>query len=206
MKILHAYGGLVISLSIAGGISLQPILFSLYSMMEGDIESAKSFCFVVVILLLAAAVGGLRIYFTHWIMYGNDKIVIRRVSKERVNGRAVGKWKNREDTFLLEEIEAYGLSWPVLGQCVEYHRSSGGSLTTEVFFQLKNGKKIGFEMGYYTKAIDEFIQYIHDKTGIEFQDGKKEKSKRGKAKKKAKGENHDSKENKEKYSERIGRK
>ena len=206
MKILHAYGGLVISLSIAGGISLQPILFSLYSMMEGDIESAKSFGFVVVILLLAAAVGGLRIYCTHWIMYGNDKIVIRRVSKERVNGRAVGKWKNREDTFLLEEIEAYGLSWPVLGQCVEYHISSGGSLTTEVFFQLKNGKKIGFEMGYYTKAINEFIQYIHDKTGIEFQDGKKEKSKRGKSKKKAKGENHDSKENKEKYSESFGRK
>ena len=36
-------------------------------------------------------------------------------------------------------------------------------------------------MGYYTKAINEFIQYIHDKTGIEFQDGKKEKSKRGKS-------------------------
>ena len=206
MKILHAYGGLVISLSIVGGVSLELILFSLCSMMEGDIENAMIFGFIIVILFLVAAVGGLRIFFTHWIMYGNDKIVIRRVSKERVNGRAVGKWKNREDTFLLEEIEAYGLSWPVLGQCVEYHRSSGGSLTTEVFFQLKNGKKIGFEMGYYTKAIDEFIQYIHDKTGIEFQDGKKEKSKRGKSKKKAKGENHDSKENKEKYSESIGRK
>ena len=206
MKILHAYGGLVISLGTAGGVSIMMGWVSLLVMMEGNIDDAMVIGLFILILFLVAAVGGLRIYFTHWIMYGNDKIVIRRVSKERVNGRAVGKWKNREDTFLLEEIEAYGLSWPVLGQCVEYHRSSGGSLTTEVFFQLKNGKKIGFEMGYYTKAIDEFIQYIHDKTGIEFQDGKKEKSKRGKSKKKAKGENHDSKENKEKYSESIGRK
>lgn len=206
MKILHAYGALVISIGIASGASVIFIFLSLVDMVEGKIDYAMLEGFFVLILILTAAVGGLRIYCTHWIMYGNDKIVIRRVSKERVNGRAVGKWKNREDTFLLEEIEAYGLSWPVLGQCVEYHRSSGGSLTTEVFFQLKNGKKIGFEMGYYTKAIDEFIQYIHDKTGIEFQDGKKEKSKRGKSKKKAKGENHDSKENKEKYSESIGRK
>ena len=181
MKILHAYGGLVISLSIAGGISLEPIWFSLCSMMEGNIENAMIFGFIVVILLLAAAVGGLRIYCTHWIMYGNDKIVIRRVCKEWENGRLVGKWKNREDTFMLEEIEAYGLSVPVLGQCVEYHRSSGGKLRLEVFFQLKNGKKIAFELLYYTKAIDEFFQYIHDKTGIEFQDGKKKKSKKGKS-------------------------
>ena len=181
MKILHAYGALVISLGTAVGASIMIIWVSLLVMMEGNIDDVMFLGLFILILFLVAAVGGLRIYCTHWIMYGNDKIVIRRVSKERVNGRAVGKWKNREDTFLLEEIEAYGLSWPVLGQCVEYHRSSGGSLTTEVFFQLKNGKKIGFEMGYYTKAIDEFIQYIHDKTGIEFQDGKKEKSKRGKS-------------------------
>jgi hypothetical protein len=50
-------------------------------------------------------------------------------------------WENREDTFLLEEIDAYGLSWQVLGSYVEYHRSSGRFLTTECFFRLKNGKK-----------------------------------------------------------------
>lgn len=206
MKILHAYGALGISLGTASAASVIFIFFSLVDMVEGKIADAMFDGLFILILFLGAAFGGLRIYCTHWIMYGNDKIVIRRVCKEWENGRLVGKWKNREDTFMLEEIEAYGLSMPVLGRCVEHHRSSGGKLRMEVFFQLKNGKKIAFELLYYTKAIDEFFQYIHDKTGIEFQDGKKKKSKKRKLKKKAKGENHDSKENKEKYSESIGRK
>jgi hypothetical protein len=96
-----------------------------------------------ILLILVGAFGGLRIYCTHWIKYGNGKVVIRRVSKERVNGRAVGKWENREDTFLLEEIDTYGLSWQVLGNYVEYHRSSGKSLTTECFF-VKGREKIGY--------------------------------------------------------------
>ena len=181
MKILHAYGALVISLGTAVGASIMIIWVSLLVMMEGNIDDAMFLGLFILILFLVAAFGGLRIYCTHWIMYGNDKIVIRRVCKEWENGRLVGKWKNREDTFMLEEIEAYGLSMPILGRCVEHHRSSGGKLRMEVFFQLKNGKKIAFEMLYYTKAIDEFFQYIHNKTGIEFQDGKKKKSKSGKS-------------------------
>ena len=68
MKILHAYGALVISLGIVSGASLIFIFFSLVDMVEGRIDDAMFDGLFVLILLLTAAVGGLRIYCTHWIM------------------------------------------------------------------------------------------------------------------------------------------
>ena len=170
MKTLHAKGSLVLCLAFSGLPSGILILLSVNEFWNGYIDDGIFLMLCSMMFLLLGAFAGIRIYCTHWIRYGNERVVIKRVSKDRVNGRPVGKWKNREDTFLLEEIEAYGLSWQVLGYYVEYHRSSGGSLTTEVFFQLKNGKRIGYEMGYYTRrAEEEFFRYIYDNTGIEFQ-------------------------------------
>lgn len=86
----------------------------------------------------------------------------------------MGGWENREDEFQLEEIAAFGLSKQVLPYSVEYHRSSGGRLETECFFQLKNGKMIGYEMLYYMdKDIDMFFRYISENTGLEFQTNNK---------------------------------
>lgn len=171
MKTLRAKNALILNLAYSGVVSVIFILLSANEFWEGDIEGGIFNLLFPLPLILVIAFGCIRIYCTHWIRYGNGRVVIRRVSKERVNGRAVvGKWKNREDTFLLEEIEAYGLSWQVLGHYVEYHRSSGRSLTTEVFFQLKNGKRIGYETVYYTRrGEEEFFRYIYDGTGMELQ-------------------------------------
>lgn len=170
MKTLHAKGALVLCLAFSGVPSVILFLLSVNAFWEGDIDDGIYLVLHSVLFILLGAFLGIRTYCTHWIEYGNERVVIRRVSKECVNGRSVGKWKNREDTFLLDEIVAYGLSWQVLGHYVEYHKSSGGSLTTEVFFQLKNGKRIGYETVYYTRREEEeFFRYIHDKTGIEFQ-------------------------------------
>lgn len=170
MQILRAKGAVILCLALSGVLSVILILLGINEFWEGDVDDGIFFCLASLLFVLPGAFGGIRIYCTHWIQYGNGKVVIKRVSKERVNGRPVGKWKNREDTFFVEEIDAYGLSWQILGRYVEYHRSSGGSHTTECFFQLKNGKKIGFEMVYYTrKEMDKFLKYIFDETGMEFQ-------------------------------------
>ncbi|MDE7367727.1 MAG: hypothetical protein K2N24_10260, partial [Lachnospiraceae bacterium] len=145
MKTLRAKGALRLGFAFSAVPSVIIILLGAYEFWEGDIDDGIFYILFSLLLILLGTFVGIRIYRTHWIRYGNGKIIIRRVSKERVNGVPVGKWKNREDTFLLEEIEANGLSWQVLGHYVEYHRSSGRSLTTEVFFQLKNGKRIGYE-------------------------------------------------------------
>ncbi len=172
MKTLHAKGALRLCLAFLGVPSGILILLSVNEFWDGDIDDGIFLTLCSMMLLLLGAFVGIRIYCTHWIRYGNERVVIKRVSKDRINGRPVGKWKNREDTFLIEEIEAYGLSWQVLGHYLEYHRSSGRSLTTECFFQLKNGKIIGYETVYYTRREEEeFFRYIYDKTGIEFQKG-----------------------------------
>ncbi|MCM1083439.1 MAG: hypothetical protein NC393_04885 [Clostridium sp.] len=170
MKTLRAKGALILNLAFSGVPGVIIILLGINAFCEGHIDEGIWFVFVSMLFVLVGLFAGLRIYCTHWIQYGDGKVVIRRVSKDRINGRPIGKWKNREDTFLLEEIDAYGLSWQVLGYYVEYHRSSGGSLTTEYFFQLKNGKRIGYEIVYYTRKEEkEFLRYIYEKTGIEFQ-------------------------------------
>ncbi|MCM1047959.1 MAG: hypothetical protein NC433_06000 [Clostridiales bacterium] len=110
------------------------------------------------------------------ITYGNGRVTLRRVSKECVNGTGtpVGKWKNREDTFLLDELETYGVSRQVLGYELEYDRARmRDRYNLEIFFQLKDGKKLAYEMSYHThKQIKEFLNYIHEETGLEFQKAK----------------------------------
>lgn len=111
MKTLHAKGALILCLAFSGVPSVILLLLSVTEFLEGDIDDGIYLVLHSILFILLGAFLGIRTYCTHWIRYGNGKVVIKRVSKERVNGRPVGKWKNREDTFLLEEIEAYGLSW-----------------------------------------------------------------------------------------------
>ncbi len=166
MKTLHANGALILCLAFTGVPAVILILLGINALWEGRMDEGICSIIGAILFMLLGAFAGLRIYLTHWIRYGDGKVTIRRVSKERVNGRPVGKWENREDTFLLEEIDSYGLSWQVLGQYVEYHRSSGKSLTTERFFQLKDGKRIGYETVYYTRKGEEaFLRYLYEGTG-----------------------------------------
>ncbi len=167
MQTIHAKGVLIYNLGLGGVVCMICILLGGYSLWEAD-DGGYPLIFLGIFDFAFFAYTGLKMYYTHWIKYGDGKIIIRRVSKEMVNGMPVGKWKNREDEFLLEEIEAYGLSMQVLGTFVEYHKSNRGSLTTECFFQLKGGRRIGYETGYYTrKAEREFFGYILKETGIE---------------------------------------
>ena len=180
MKTLHAKNAIILNMIYAGLPFVIFLLFSINEFREGDIHGGAFWVLCSILIVPFGVFGGIRIYRTHWIKYGDGKVTIRRVSKDCINGgRPLGKWKNREDTFLLEEIESYGLSWRVLGHCLEYHRSSGASLTTEYFFKLKSGKMIGFEIIYYTRNQDkEFRRYIYENTGIEFQEPKKKRHKR----------------------------
>lgn len=169
MKILRAKVALILTIGICGGCSLSTIWFAACSFYVGDIKSGIYFIIISMILILVGIIAGLSIYCTHWIKYGNKSVVIRRVSKKRVNGRSIGKWENREDKFLLEELVAYGLSVDILPHSVEYHRSSDGRFESECFFQLKDGKMIGYEVGYYLKKdIEDFYCYIAAETGLKF--------------------------------------
>lgn len=170
MKTIRAKRILILNFGYSGVVCAIFILLGINEFWEGDIDGGIFTILFSLPLILVITFWSIRMFCTHQIRYGNGKVVIKRVSKERVNGRPVGKWKNREDTFLLEEIDVYGLSWQVLGHYVEYHRSSEKSLTTEVFFQLKNGKRIGYETGYYThRGEEEFFRYIYEGTGLELQ-------------------------------------
>ena len=83
-------------------------------------------------------------------------------------------FRSREDEFLLEEIDSYGMSWQVLGGFVEYHLSRRGAVS-ECFFQLKNQKRIGCETLYFDFEEEEkFFRYLFENAGIGFQ-GKLEK-------------------------------
>ena len=92
MKILRAKGALILSFAFTGVPSIIFILLGVYEFWEGDIKSGILDIFILPILcILLGALASIRIYRTHWIRYGEGKIIIRRVSKERVNGRPVGK-------------------------------------------------------------------------------------------------------------------
>ena len=176
MKTLHAKNALLAYMLFGVAQFLAVLPFSIMMFWEGDIDEGVCLLVGSLVLIPLPVVVGIKIYRTHWIKYGDGKVTIRRVSKKRVNGRPVGKWENREDTFLLEEIESFGLSWLVLGHLLEYH--DGRKIETEYFFKLKSGKMIGFEIGYYTRNQDkEFRRYIYENTGIKFQEPKKKKPK-----------------------------
>lgn len=169
MKTLHAKKELLVRVGLSGVVSIICILLSVYiaflNRSEGDrIAAIVSLILYAICLLSLGAFLGIYAYRTHWIQYGNGKVVIRRISQARVNG---GPMENKEDTFLLEEIDSYGLSLQVLGHYVEY---SGNKNPVECFFKLKNGKIIGFQIGCYTRRQQkEFIRYIYENTRIEFQ-------------------------------------
>ena len=109
---------------------------------------------------------------SHWIKYGNGKVVVRRVSRECVNDRPVGKWRKREDTFSVEEIEAYGLSRKVLGHDLERHLCKiYKAPSLECFFRLKSGKMIGCSIEFYPRReMKAFFTYLYEKTGIPLQE------------------------------------
>lgn len=113
----------------------------------------------------------IKIYCTHWIKYGDGKVIIKRARKELVNGRPVGKWKREEEEFLLEDLESCGMSLPVLGEYVEFNPVMRYGISKECFFQLKNGKKLGCEVKYYVpEDLEELFRYIYEGTGIIFQE------------------------------------
>lgn len=168
MKLIRAKRALTTRIGCMAGLFIIFTLFGVVSILYGDDDGVVLLimcCFYVPLLLFS----GLRIYHTHWIQYGKGKIIIRRVSKKRINGISKGKWENREDEFLVEDIEAYGLSEKIFGYSVECHRCSA-RYEMECFFQLKGGRKIGFEMiCYLLKDMEELFNYIYEETGLEFQ-------------------------------------
>lgn len=109
-----------------------------------------------------------KVISTYWIKYGNGQIVIQRISKDMVIGGQGGKWRSRRDVIMLQEIELYGPSVQLLGKNVEWPLGGGGGLSYEYFFQLKDGRRIGFDGSYYTRRQKaELFRYIYDTTGIE---------------------------------------
>lgn len=177
MKTLHAYRGFI----AVGAVGYTPgIIMILFDVLIGVFDDWGNTSIVDIVMsflfILLGTLIGIVIYCTHSIRYGNGRVVIRRYSKELVDGRPVGKWKIREDEFSLKEIDVYGYSNRRLGGYgdVEYHINSGARWgIDEVFFQLKDKKRIGYVGGYYTrKAANEFFRYIFEETGKEFQKSK----------------------------------
>ena len=113
----------------------------------------------------------IKIYCTHWIKYGNGKVIIKRARKDYVNGRPAGKWEIGEEEFLLEDLDSCGMSLPVLERYVEFNPIMKNGNSEECFFQLKNGKRLGCEMKFYLQEdLDELFRYIYEEAGIEFQE------------------------------------
>ncbi len=174
MKTLYAKKAVVIGLRFSALIDITLAVCVVQPFIAGKTGTVA---FYIILMLFYGYVGvykGVKIYRTHWIKYGDGRVIIRRISKDRVNGRPTGKWQTREDEFLLEEIDSYGMSWQVLGGFVEYHLSRRGAVS-ECFFQLKNQKRIGCETLYFDFEEEEkFFRYLFENAGIGFQ-GKLEK-------------------------------
>ncbi|MBD5495340.1 MAG: hypothetical protein HDR12_13475 [Lachnospiraceae bacterium] len=156
MKTLRAKGGLAMNFAYFGVIGVILIILGIAYAWEEDIGFLILSIIVIIPFNLLAGLACLGRYRQNSITYGNGRVVIRRYGREIVDGIPVGKGKIREDEFLLEELESYGLSY-----------------NTEVFFRLKDGKLIGYAKRDYTRKQEkEFFSYIYEKTGIEFQKSK----------------------------------
>ena len=168
MKTLKAKGTLVTDFAITVPIGVL-LLICIVDFTERNIDDV--FGVVIVILLnLFAAYDGISIYCKNSITYGNGKIIVRHVGKEYVDGVAVGGWKIKEDEFLLEELEAYGMSWDILGHSVEEHPGTMVNAASEAFFRLKDGRTIGYVSIDYTRwQANELFRYIQEETGLEVQ-------------------------------------
>lgn len=108
----------------------------------------------------------------HLIQYGDGKLIIRRRSKLcKRNGTPMGNYEVREDVLLLEEIERYGWSDPVLGRRIE-RTPYEYKICLEFFIKLKSGRYIGFLPTIYTKKqIAELNRYLLEEAGIEWESG-----------------------------------
>lgn len=170
MKKLYAKGPVLMGIILFWIPDVLLCIEPLLALLKNDLRLAVSWMPMTVWYVGVTVYFG-RIQYMHWIKYGDEKVIVRRVSKICVDGRPTGKWKSREDSFGLEEIEAYGLSKQILGHYVECHRCTSYRWPAEeCFFQLKNGKVIGCEIGFYPRrARNEFFQYLYEKTGILFQ-------------------------------------
>ena len=166
MKTLHAKGLIVPELSIVAFVGA----IMIFSM---GIRGWKFWLPIEIGLILWTSILCINIYRKNWIKYGEGKVIIRRVSKDldystSMYGRPTGKWKSNEDEILLEEIEAYGYSWALLGmsRTVECHNRFR-QYQIEYCFLLKGGRKVGFNIVYYGKETEALFRYIYEATGIE---------------------------------------
>lgn len=126
---------------------------------------------IVLIIYLSGIFPSIKIYCTHWIKYGDGRVIIKRARKGLVNGRPAGKWKIGEEEFLLEDLKSCGMSLLVLGECVEFNPIMRYGISKECFFQLKNGKRLGREVKYYApEDMEELFRYIYEEVGIKFQE------------------------------------
>lgn len=116
MKILRANGSLAGVVLMLGAVEL--LFIWLWLCTAEDVI----FLLFPPIIFIPAALWAIMLHATHWIRYGQGKLVIRRVSKMWQSGwpPAVGKWQKREDEFLLEDIEVYGDVLLILRRHLEY--------------------------------------------------------------------------------------
>lgn len=166
MKTLHTKGLIVPELSIVAFVGA----IMIFSM---GIREWKFWLPIEIVLTLLIIFPCIKIYRNNWIKYGEGKVIIQRVSKDldysgSIYGRPTGKWKSKRDEILLEEIEAYGYSWALLGmsRTVECHNRFR-QYQIEYCFLLKDGRKVGFNMVYYGKETKALFRYIYEATGIE---------------------------------------
>lgn len=167
MKVLHAKGmmrtmqGVFIQL----GITIFCLLFYM------RIFQIITIVGIILLIYLSGICPCIKIYCTHWIKYGNGRVVIKGARKDYVNGKPAGRWKNVSEEFMLENLDSCGMSLPVLGEYIEFNPFKWKKTGKECVFQLKNGKKLGFEIKYYVpEDMDELFRYIYKETGIKFQD------------------------------------
>lgn len=99
MKTLHASGALRLCLAFSSVPGVILILLGINAFGEGNMDEGIFHIIGAILFILLGVFAGFRIYRTHWIRYGDGKVTIRRVSKERVKGRPVGKWKTGKIRF-----------------------------------------------------------------------------------------------------------
>lgn len=167
MKTLHANGPLVGGTLMLGLVELLLIWLDICTPQFGS-SMVFLICFIPVVFW------AIKIRSTHWIRYGEGKLVIRRVSKMWQSGwpPAVGKWQNREDEFLLEDIESWGDAEQFLGRGRHLEYPPGGydkyGFMREILFRLKNGRKVTFMTSHFTKKqVEELFRYLRDEGKIE---------------------------------------
>lgn len=135
---------------------------------EEIIKTWVIFLCPMIFIILIAQLFSAKSYSSQLIMYGNKKVTVKRCSIKCIHdGIPIGEREERIDEFFLDELEAYGLSHQYLEHRVEFNYHPGVKGCTELFFQLKSGKKIGYDIMYCNnREIEDFFNYIYDETGI----------------------------------------